>query len=426
MASVLVRTMRRVIHDEIKSRSIRNLSGTQLGQAIFPTSLLQAKPYGASGVSPRQPNDHYLGNQQHLFKECIVLFINAIMKNKFSKYKQVFDEALLGLFLSRLKIICLAHRLELQQHEINYLESKDLIEHIIEMPSRNPIMFLNTVQEYFNVQFDSEFIRLYRQDKYYILNKSKPMSINDFKEDGVLMKVDTYWSIKEHAYFILARKIAFNTRLRKQKDQNLRSSRPSLARVFNRPGNRSNHNDYQDTERSFRQTDRDIETYRNNYHQKPSMQNKRQSSLMVNKEKNQETHRNFQNLGNNKSFERNASMRSDGTEVFRQSFTSGGYSNIIDLSKINRRQTLKLSKAGEIILPSGLYKLQTNAQTYQQNVNNTIFQPFYDMPNVDVINEWVIVLESLLKDVFSVQGCEQVLLEALIYQFMMTFFIESD
>ena len=46
------------------------------------------------------------------------------------------------------------------------------------------------------------------------------------------------------------------------------------------------------------------------------------------------------------------------------------------------------------------------------------------MPNVDVINEWVIVLESLLKDVYSVQGCEQVLLEALIYQFMMTFFIE--
>ena len=52
----------------------------------------------------------------------------------------------------------------------------------------------------------------------YILNKSKPMSVNDFKEDGVLMKVDTYWSIKEHAYFILARKIAFNSRLRKQRD----------------------------------------------------------------------------------------------------------------------------------------------------------------------------------------------------------------
>ena len=85
---------------------------------------------------------------------------------------------------------------------------------------------------------------------------------------------------------------------------------------------------------------------------------------------------------------------------------------------------MKLSKAGEIILPSSLYKLHTCAQTYKQNEMNTIFQPFYDMPNVDVVNEWVIVLESLLKDVYSVQGCEQVLLEALIYQFMMTFFIE--
>ena len=31
MASILVRTMRRVINDEIKSRSVRNLFGTQLG-----------------------------------------------------------------------------------------------------------------------------------------------------------------------------------------------------------------------------------------------------------------------------------------------------------------------------------------------------------------------------------------------------------
>ena len=94
------------------------------------------------------------------------------MKNKFSKYKQVFDETLLGLFLSRLKIISLAHQLDLPQHEINYLESKDLIENIIEMPSRNPILFLNSVQEYFNLQYQRDFIRLYRQDKYYILNKS--------------------------------------------------------------------------------------------------------------------------------------------------------------------------------------------------------------------------------------------------------------
>ena len=35
------------------------------------------------------------------------------------------------------------------------------------------------------------------------------------------------------------------------------------------------------------------------------------------------------------------------------------------------------------------------------------------MPNADIINDWVIVLESLFNEVYSVQGCEQVLLEAL-------------
>lgn len=33
------------------------------------------------------------------------------MKNKYAKYKQVFDESLLGLFLNRLKILSLAHSL---------------------------------------------------------------------------------------------------------------------------------------------------------------------------------------------------------------------------------------------------------------------------------------------------------------------------
>lgn len=48
------------------------------------------------------------------------------------------------------------------------------------------------------------------------------------------------------------------------------------------------------------------------------------------------------------------------------------------------------------------------------------------MPNIDVINEWVIVLESLFKDVYSAYGSEQVLIEALIFQCLLTFFIEAD
>ena len=84
------------------------------------------------------------------------------MKNKYAKYKQVFDECLLGLFLARLKILTLAHSLELTATQLNYLESKDIIDHVLEMPSQNPIMFLNSMQVYFNLDFKKEFTRLYR------------------------------------------------------------------------------------------------------------------------------------------------------------------------------------------------------------------------------------------------------------------------
>ena len=75
------------------------------------------------------------------------------MKNKFAKYKQVFDETLLGLFLSRLKVMTLAHSLELTSTQLNYLESKDIIDHVLEMPSQNPILFLNAMQTYFNLDY---------------------------------------------------------------------------------------------------------------------------------------------------------------------------------------------------------------------------------------------------------------------------------
>ena len=51
----------------------------------------------------------------------------------------------------------------------------------------------------------------------------------------------------------------------------------------------------------------------------------------------------------------------------------------------------------------------------QATAKNTVLQPFYEMPNIDVMNEWVIVLESLFKDVYSAYGSEQVLIEALVY-----------
>jgi len=41
------------------------------------------------------------------------MFINALLKNKYAKYKPIFDETLLGLFLHRLKVISLAFILEM-------------------------------------------------------------------------------------------------------------------------------------------------------------------------------------------------------------------------------------------------------------------------------------------------------------------------
>ena len=72
-------------------------------------------------------------------------------------------------------------------------------------------------------------------------------------------------------------------------------------------------------------------------------------------------------------------------------------------------------------MPTTFYKLYTSdsaasADSLEDLISgsgSTVFQPYYELPSVDVINEWVIVLESLLSEVYSVHGCEAVLLEAL-------------
>ena len=64
---------------------------------------------------------------------------------------------------------------------MNYLESKDILDHIVEIPSRNPIMFLNSVQVYFGLTFKPEYLRQYRQDKYIVLNKNQPLAFNDIQ-----------------------------------------------------------------------------------------------------------------------------------------------------------------------------------------------------------------------------------------------------
>ena len=51
--------------------------------------------------------------------------------------------------------------------------------------------------------------------------------------------------------------------------------------------------------------------------------------------------------------------------------------------------------------------------------------PFYYMPNHHVFNTWIMYLESTLKEVYSVEGSEQILLEALNYLAMNIYFGEG-
>jgi hypothetical protein len=109
------------------------------------------------------------------------MFINAVLKNKFAKYKQVFDETLLSLFLHRCKALCLLQTIEMNNSEVNYLESKDILDHVLEAPSKNPTLFLNSVETYFGIEFASDFAKQFRQDNFALINKGQPTTTNDFK-----------------------------------------------------------------------------------------------------------------------------------------------------------------------------------------------------------------------------------------------------
>jgi len=220
MTAILVRVMRRIVNEEVKiGSSIRKpasaipiVQSSANSQSFFrrsshQKSALESQQYTvrAGQVFDANP-EFYQGNRSQLYRECLTLFSNAVMKNKYAKYKQVFEEVLLGLFLSRMKIVSLAHSLELTRTQLNYLESREIMDHVLENPSLNRILFLNSVQTYFGIEFKPEFCRRYRQDKYFVLNKPQPVGRQDI--DKIEHRVQTYFSIRDHAYFILARKIS--------------------------------------------------------------------------------------------------------------------------------------------------------------------------------------------------------------------------
>ena len=182
MISILLRTMRRIINEEIKlkAKTVQNSEG---------------------GIE-----EQYMGATQiEEYKEVITLYMNALIKKKINKHKEVFEETLTGLFLARMSVLGIVYSINLKTEEFFYLQSIDILVDIFESPYRNPALFLSSVQSYFHMDFKPELLRQVRSDKLQFLSKSQPLSKSDLK--SVSFHVASFFSLREQAYFNLARQI---------------------------------------------------------------------------------------------------------------------------------------------------------------------------------------------------------------------------
>lgn len=117
MADILVRVVRKIVNEEIKIKLIDNFSQ--------PNNVMTQQLAALNKNKASQNFQAYSHND--LFKESLVTILNALLKNKFAKYKHIFEEVLVGLFLSRLKVLSFSHLLELRTPELHFLESRDIL-----------------------------------------------------------------------------------------------------------------------------------------------------------------------------------------------------------------------------------------------------------------------------------------------------------
>jgi hypothetical protein len=59
----------------------------------------------------------------------------------------------------------------------------------------------------------------------------------------------------------------------------------------------------------------------------------------------------------------------------------------------------------EIVIPSLHYKLNLTKKSRFSSLSSTLL-PIYAMPSLDILNTWIVFLESILKEVFSIEGSE--------------------
>ena len=114
MVHILVRTIKKILHEEIKLKSQVPAPAKSMkigprehssGHTTPVKSGMHARMRELSSLSKDDASDHFMGNQQETFRDNLVFISNTLLRRRFSKQKHVFDEALIGLFLNRLKVI---------------------------------------------------------------------------------------------------------------------------------------------------------------------------------------------------------------------------------------------------------------------------------------------------------------------------------
>jgi hypothetical protein len=160
MIHILLRTMKKIINEEIKLKAqVFTPNKAKVMNTAAPKSLAdhqkQSKRSSLVGAKSEKQCDHFIGNHYENFKDNLVFFTNTLLRRKFSKQKHVFDETLIGLFLSRLKVFPIMNSIHdlgrslnqrlIKESEINYIESKDILDDIISAPSSNPALYMNSI-----------------------------------------------------------------------------------------------------------------------------------------------------------------------------------------------------------------------------------------------------------------------------------------
>ena len=123
MIAILIRVMRRIVNEEAKLKA----------RIVYQSA------------SSSDVDEYFICNNSETYKEAVMYYMNAVLKKKFTKYKNVAEESLLGLFLSRMGLMGIIFELNLKKEELIYYESKDIIDDILKAPSQNPVLFVNAV-----------------------------------------------------------------------------------------------------------------------------------------------------------------------------------------------------------------------------------------------------------------------------------------